>query len=523
MSIPEWGCVWVPDWPLAALRQERGLPPQLPVVLSKAGRVVATSLPARRCGVEAGMRLRVAHALCPDLEAVAVDPLREVRVFEAVLRDLDQVVASLCVLRPGLVVFPLPGARRHAGGQAELAQQIHAAVLDGSGHEVHVGGGCGILTALLAARADCFVPAGAQRDFLAPYPLAVLALAEGEAGQLREVFTHLGVRTLGDLAALPGQKVRDRFGELGTRLHQLACGSDTQLRALAGASAPVVEVNMEAEEPIERADVAAFAARRLALELLTALGERALACTQLEIAARTSDGGELQRNWAFPIQPGQAEFADRVRWQLEGWVNGARPPGADGPLTRLRLAAVQTCPAGAAQAGLWETGMRGREAAARSAARAQSLLGEDAVLFPVVQPGPDPRSRVQLLKWGSDPEPAPAGPWEGGMNAPAPALLSPKLLSVRLRDASGREVAVSESGELTAPPEQIEVPSAPHLLLRGGTYKVEGTSWPWQLLGQWWQAGGTPQRAALAVECADGPSFLLAWVGQRWFLDGVYD
>lgn len=523
MPIPEWGCAWVPDWPLAALRQEMGISPQLPVVLSRAGRVVATSLPARSLGVEIGMRLRVAHALCPELEAIPADPLREVRAFEAVLRDLDQVIASLCVLRPGLVLFPLPGARRHAGGETELAQRVHAAVLDGSGHEVHVGGGGGVLTALLAARADCFVPLGEQQDFLRPYPIAVLNLAEGEAGRLQELFAHLGVRTLGDLASLPEQKVRDRFGELGTRLHQLASGTDTQLRALVGASAPVVEVNVEAEEPIDRADVAAFAARRLALELLTALGERALACTQLEIAARTGEGGELQRNWAFPVQPGEAEFADRVRWQLESWVNGARPPGAQGPLTRLRLAAVQTCPASAAQPRLWETGRRGREAAARSAARAQALLGEDAVLCPVVQPGPDPRSRVRLLKWGSEPEPVVEGTWEGGVSVPAPALLSSRLLPVSLRDAEGEGVCVSECGELSAPPERIEVPAAPQLLLRAGTYLVKGVSWPWQLLGQWWQAGGSPPRAALAVECIEGPSFLLAWVGQQWFLDGVYD
>ncbi|MDO4791180.1 MAG: DNA polymerase Y family protein [Buchananella hordeovulneris] len=523
MKTPEWGCVWVPDWPLAALRQETGLSPVSPAVLGRGGRVTAASLPARQAGVRAGMRLRNAHALCPGLEVCPDDAVRELRAFEAVVRDLDQVLSAMCLLRPGLVMFSLPGARRHAGGEARLAEAISAAVLDGTGHEVHVGGGAGVLTALLAARADCFVPAGKQGEFLRGYPLQVLALAESGAKELTEVFNNLGLVTLGDLAALPAPSVRDRFGEAGLRLHSLAGGQDTQLRALAGGGGDVVEVSVQPDEPIERADVAAFAARRLTQELLEALFVRGLSCVQLEIGAATSDGGQLQRTWAFPLQPGQAELTERVRWQLESWVSAPRPPGAQGGLSSLRLSAVQTCAAGVVQSGLWETSKRGREAANRSAARVQSLLGPAGVLVPAVAPGPDPRSRTHLLQWGQEGEKEKPGPWEGGVSAPAPSLLSPELLPVKLEDGQGRAVTVDEAGELSAPPEQIAVPAARHLLLRAGTHRVSGTSWPWQLVGQWWQEGGAPARSSLAVECADGPSFLLVWIRGRWFLDGVYD
>ena len=59
------------------------------------------------------------------------------------------------------------------------------------------------------------VPAGAERAFLAPLPVAAARAARGRrsrAPSSATVLERLGVRTLGELAALPAGAVADRFG-----------------------------------------------------------------------------------------------------------------------------------------------------------------------------------------------------------------------------------------------------------------------------------------------------------------------
>ena len=73
------------------------------------------------------------------------------------------------------------------------------------------------------------VPAGAERAFLAPLPVSLLARA-ARRRELAPALERLGVRTLGELAALPAGDLADRFGEPGLRARELAHGRDTPLR-----------------------------------------------------------------------------------------------------------------------------------------------------------------------------------------------------------------------------------------------------------------------------------------------------
>src|SRR5205807_9355500 len=59
-----------------------------------------------------------------------------------------------------------------------------------------------------------------RRSFLAPLPLTLLPLEPDR----REELDELGVRTLGELAGLPGAAVADRLGPVGRRAWSLARG-----------------------------------------------------------------------------------------------------------------------------------------------------------------------------------------------------------------------------------------------------------------------------------------------------------
>jgi protein ImuB len=70
----------------------------------------------------------------------------------------------------------------------------------------------------------------AHRGFLAPLPVALLR-TRPELQALPEVFERLGIRTLGEVAALPSRAMAERFGHPGLLALDLARGRDTPLAA----------------------------------------------------------------------------------------------------------------------------------------------------------------------------------------------------------------------------------------------------------------------------------------------------
>ena len=111
----------------------------------------------------------------------------------------------------------------------------------------------------------------------------------------------------------------------------------------------------ELDPPAERVDIAAFAAKELADRLCARLAERGLACTRVMIEAETEHGEKLTRCWRHAISeygggltPGA--LAERVRWQLDGWVTtGATTAG----VTLLRLVPDEVIAADGRQLGFW--------------------------------------------------------------------------------------------------------------------------------------------------------------------------
>src|SRR5699024_11725974 len=137
----------------------------------------------------------------------------------------------------------------------------------------------------------------------------------------------------------PGQ-VGPRFGALGTAVHRLARGLD-EFPVPLHRGEPDITVHAELDPPVQRLDVAAFAARRLAEELNNRMLRRGVVCTRLRVLARTENGVPLDRTWRIEGALTARELTDRVRWQLEGWLTGrsGQPPSA--ALTHLELTAEE--------------------------------------------------------------------------------------------------------------------------------------------------------------------------------------
>jgi protein ImuB len=401
--------------------------------------VVACSPAARDEGVQPGLRRREAQTRCPDLELIAHDPARDARAFEPVLVAVEALTPWVEVLRPGECAFPVRGAARHHGGEPALAVAVTAAVhaaLGGRGG-CRVGVADGTFAAGLAARHQAIVPPGGSRGFLAPFPVSTL-----ERPDLADLLVRLGLRTLGDLAVLPRAGLATRFGPEGSRAHRLASGLEEWPRA-ARHPPPDLRVVAELDPPAGRVDVAAFAAKALADELVARLERLGLACTRLRIEAETEHGETLTRVWrhdaAGPSRPDPSRstgppprgspdpsaarlavaMAERVRWQLDGWL--AAPPASrpTGGLTRLALAPDEVVPDRGRQLGFWGEQTEAGERAARALARVQGLLGAEAVRTARLRGGRDPADRVTYPTSPGDPAPGPAAP-AGGAGPAAP-------------------------------------------------------------------------------------------------------
>src|SRR5512132_886743 len=283
--------VWCPDWPVVAA----GAPPDSLTAVVHANRVVACSAAARAEGVRPGLRRREAQGRCPELELLAHDPARDARAFEPVLVAVERVTPWVEVLRPGECAFPARGAARYYGGEPALAVTVTAAVhatVEGRGG-CQVGIADGTFAAGLAARHQVIVPPGGSRAFLAPLPVATLGRPD-----LADLLVRLGLRTLGDLAALPRAALAARFGPEGARAARLAGGLDEHPKG-ARRPPPDLRVTAELDPPADRVDVAAFTAKTLADELVARLDRLGLACTRLRIEAGTDQGETLSRIWRY--------------------------------------------------------------------------------------------------------------------------------------------------------------------------------------------------------------------------------
>jgi protein ImuB len=537
--------VWVPDWPVVAAVRAAEVPPHLPAAVQSGARLTAVSALARSQGVRRGMRRRQAQGVCPELVLLPVDDDRDARLFEPVAAAAETVVAGIEVARPGLLLLPAGGAARFHGTEETLAERLVSVVAERTGHECQVGTADGLLAAILAARTDEVVPPGGSPAFLAPRdigdltPAAVHDDATRAVTDLVDLLRRLGLRRLGDLAALSGGDVHARFGSWGTWAWTLVRGEDLRPPARRRPETDL-EVATELDPPAQRVDVATFAGRRLAEELHTLLTEQSVACARLRITARTDEGTELTRAWRTDMGGlgglSAARITDRIRWQLEGWLTavavergsgggGSEPEEHAEPvgLVSLAITAEDVAPAGAEQGRLWGGPSGGDLRAHRALDRVQGLLGGDGVLTAALQGGRDVRDQVHLQPWGAQaaaPRPVDR-PWPGHLPSPAPATVPARPAPVEVLDAAGSPVRFDERFTMSGVPARVRTPGTDRRPVT--EHPVAGWAGPWPLAERWWSPDDARVRVHLQVTLDDGRALLLACRPDGWTCEAVYD
>ena len=274
------------------------------------------SAAAEAFGVMASMRVGEALARCPELRLVPPDP--------------DGVRSACESDRAGIAFFDVDGLRGIHGGRTEGVLAAARGALGRAGRLGCAPSRFASFAAALQARArrrggsvrvpagsrpalladgSVLVPAAAVGAFLAPLAVGLLR-TRPELAELPDVLERLGIRTLGELAALPAPAMAERFGHPGLLALDMARGRDTPLEP----RRPPEPVG----ERIELPEAASGPQLERALELLVARvlarrERRGRTIRALGLSARFVEGGTWRTR--ITLRQPSAE-PDRIRTAL---------------------------------------------------------------------------------------------------------------------------------------------------------------------------------------------------------------
>jgi protein ImuB len=333
-------CLLIPGFELRAALRETPRLALLPAALapdppSSAGGTEQLLGPvtaaAELAGVEPGMRLGEALATCPQLVLVERDPAAVEREWEGVLRRLEDAGFAVDPDEPGRVTFETKGVERLYGGLEAALERALASV--GSAWDPRAGAAQRRFAALAAASIArpgqaLVVADGTEKSFLAPLPLSLLSLPADRYAELE----GLGVRRLGELAALPGGAVAERLGREGRQAWALAQGGDSARVRGRRPTAELAEA-LEFPEAVGNELTLRRAFGSLLDRLLARPDRAGRPFRKLALSARLVGGGSWRRT--VTLRESTAERS-RLRAAL-----GPKLVEIPAPVVELRLEAVE--------------------------------------------------------------------------------------------------------------------------------------------------------------------------------------
>jgi len=371
-------CVLLPRFQLTVAAGDRTELLRTPAALApepgSAQHVGEVSLAAEAFGIHSGMRLGEALARCPRLMLVPSDPAGVEDRWDGLLARLESIGAAVESAHPGLACFDARGLLALYGGQV-------LGVLTAARRVLELPARFGVAPTRFAAvaaahqarvRRPVIISGGRSQTlaFLAPQPVSLLRERPALAA-LPEALERLGIVTLGQLAALPAAALADRFGATGLLAHELACGSDSDLRARIAGEA----VRESLDLPEAASGIQLERALELLIDRLLARGERK--GRTLRAVAISAVLVERGGTWRELVTFREA-LSDPVRMRLALMPRLAAMPA---PAQELRLAVERFGPSAGDQRSLLDDPADARRARLREAIRQTRVAaGADAAL-----------------------------------------------------------------------------------------------------------------------------------------------
>jgi protein ImuB len=408
--------------------------------------------------------------------------------FSPRIEDVSQGMACAFVL-------DIAGTERLFGPPEALAERLRTR-LASAGFRASVAVSSNFNAARLkaaAARGITMIPHKQEAGYLAKLPISLLDLNEEHA----ETFAIWGIRTLGELAALPESDLVARLGPQAAAWRALARG------ALPHTFQPI-ETEFTLQEfcgfdtPVEHADSLLFIGARMIDCLVERAATRALSLASLAVKMELEGGIAYQR----AIRPALATADRKFLLKLLQLEIAAHLPQAAVLSLTLTAEAGQSSQV---QLGLFAPQTPEPSRLDVTIARLKAIAGEDRVGSPVLEDSHRPGSfRVESFAVSS-----------GSGSAKSAVANRPRLALRRMR-----------------PPEPVRVqlralkPAA--FRDRERSFKVAAAYGPWRTSGCWWSMDGwNAEEWDVLAETGSGSSVACLLIRDcarnEWRLEAFYD
>jgi protein ImuB len=494
--------LFIPDFHLQAQLRLRPEWQGLPVALldcvdgvtdkeRNKARIIQVTTEAHQYGVIPGMTATRGQARCSGLVIIHRPPEDEEAAREILWECAASVTRDFEASGPGLVTLDLHGVR---GSLPRLIEGRLAWL-----REFGLSGRAGLAgnpdLAFLAARlADPVLVFDASseciRERLSPLPISVLQLLE----EWLEPFRIWGIRTIGDLAALPRHELVERLGPEAGGIWDQAHGCSRRLLRLVRPP-ELYRDSLEWDEPVDSLEPVFFVLRRLVERICARLAAVHLVAGSLELQLSFEGGPSHRRLFRIPDPSRDVEILMRIlHTHLETFT-------APGPIAGLCLEALPARASGG-QTQLFSSSWKDPNRLADTLARLEALLGAERVGTPSGGRSHRPDT-FQML------------PFDPG--ASSPALPVPRETN---RAGSGPPLRRFRPRR---PVPVLVKATHPEAILSGpfqGT--LSDPRGPWLGSGDWWTEAGW-HREEWDVLHESNTIFRLVQERGKWFLEGCYD
>lgn len=349
----------------------RGFPVIVGGQKDQRGVVTSASYEARRFGVHSAMPLRTAGRLCP--QGVFLENRHELYSQWS-----DRIAAILARHAPRVEMasvdeayLDFSGTERLHGPPLVAADKLLREIRRTTGLPCSAGLASTRLVAKVGSdqakpQGLVWVPAGMEAEFLAPLEVRKIP----GIGRVTESALHaMGIRTVGQLAAIPIEKLEESFGRWGTALYRKALGQDSYEFFLDAEPKSISHNETFGTDTNDRGLLEATLSY-LAQKAAKRLRESGLYARTISVTIRFADFRTITRSKTL----GEPSDLDGV---ITGTAKGLFAKNWDGQ-ARLRLVGVslESLSGTGAQLGLLEDGRREKlERLARAADKLRDRFG----------------------------------------------------------------------------------------------------------------------------------------------------
>jgi protein ImuB len=433
--------------------------------------------------------------------------------------------------RGDLVVIDVRGLERLFGDARAIGEELRREAAD-RGLRVHVAIAATQTAAVVLAIARpgvVVVEPNTEAGAIARVTIDIFRKIVGEADDAIGVFRRWGLKTLGDLAALPADELSSRMGQQGLIWHAIARGADVR-PLVPDVEDERFEASLELEWPIEGLEPLSFVLTRLLEPLSLRLEQRDRGVAVLHVQLRLVNKETYARRLELPTPMRDVKTLRTLALlDLEAHPPGEHTIGID----RVGIV-IDPTPGRVWQHTLFARPHPTPEQLSTLLARLGAAMGHDRIGAPVLLDTYRPGA-FSMNPFPTDHDDHRARGRTGGMGRmvehaepprpphPAlPAYPAPPALGVavrRCRQPIPAVVAISESG---AP---MKVITHRRGFAGGSVLRAMG---PWKTSGEWWTggAGGAGwDRDEWDVALSDGASYrvFLDRASGGWFIDAILD